>query len=207
MGIGGALIMPSTLSILTNVFPAEERGRAIGIWAGVVRPRHRASGPIVGGWLLEHFWWGSVFLVNVPVVIVALIAGPAASCPTSKDPHAQRPRPGRRAALDRRARDPRLRDHRGAVARAGPSPQTLATFAFTAVVLVAFAVWELRSDHPMLDVTFFENPRFTAANVSITLVFFALFGSLFFLTQYLQFVLGYTRAGGGHPGRAAGAAC
>jgi len=72
------------------------------------------------------------------------------------------------------------------------STQTLVTFAFALVVLAVFAIWELRSDHPMLDVTFFENPRFTAANISIVLVFFALFGSLFFLTQYLQFVLGYT---------------
>ena len=72
------------------------------------------------------------------------------------------------------------------------SAQTLGTFAAAAVVLVAFVIWELRSDHPMLNVEFFENPRFTAANISIVLVFFALFGSLFFLTQYLQFVLGYT---------------
>ena len=70
--------------------------------------------------------------------------------------------------------------------------QTILTFAFALIVLTSFAIWELRSDHPMLDVTFFENPRFTAANISIVLVFFALFGSLFFLTQYLQFVLGYT---------------
>jgi ferredoxin len=72
------------------------------------------------------------------------------------------------------------------------SSRTIVTFAFALIVLAAFAIWELRSDHPMLDVTFFENPRFTAANISIVLVFFALFGSLFFLTQYLQFVLGYT---------------
>ena len=85
------------------------------------------------------------------------------------------------------------------------SPQTLGTLTFAAVVLAAFAIWELRSDHPMLDVTFFENRRFTAANISIVLVFFALFGSLFFLTQYLQFVLGYTRARSRGPRRAAGA--
>ena len=84
MGIGGALIMPATLSILTNVFPAEERGRAIGIWAGV-SGLGIAIGPIVGGWLLSHFWWGSVFLVNVPIVIVALIAG-RLIVPDSKDP-------------------------------------------------------------------------------------------------------------------------
>ena len=73
MGLGGAFIMPSTLSILTNVFPSEERGRAIGIWAGV-SGLGVALGPLTGGFLLEHFWWGSVFLVNVPVVIVAVIA-------------------------------------------------------------------------------------------------------------------------------------
>jgi EmrB/QacA subfamily drug resistance transporter len=189
MGVGGALIMPSTLSILTNVFPAEERGRAIGIWAGV-SGLGIAIGPIVGGWLLAHFWWGSVFLVNVPVVIFALIAG-RLIVPNSKDP------------------SPNALDPVGAVlsivglvslvygiieapSHGWTSPQTLVTLASAAVVLAAFAIWELRSDHPMLDVTFFENRRFTAANISIVLVFFALFGSLFFLTQYLQFVLGYS---------------
>jgi EmrB/QacA subfamily drug resistance transporter len=189
MGIGGALIMPSTLSILTNVFPAEERGRAIGIWAGV-SGLGIAIGPIVGGWLLSHFWWGSVFLVNVPVVIVALIAG-RLIVPDSKDPH------------------PSALDPVGAVlsivglvslvygiieapGHGWTSPETLLTLGFALLVLAAFAVWEFRSDHPMLDVTFFENRRFTAANISIVMVFFALFGSLFFLTQYLQFVLGYT---------------
>src|SRR5437016_1181641 len=88
MGVGGALIMPSTLSILTNVFPVEERGRAIGIWAGV-SGLGIGIGPVVGGWLLTHFWWGSVFLVNVPVVIFALIAG-RLIVPNSKDPSAPR---------------------------------------------------------------------------------------------------------------------
>src|SRR4029079_12010738 len=189
MGLGGALIMPSTLSILTNVFPADERGRAIGIWAGV-SGLGIAIGPIVGGWLLNHFWWGSVVLVNVPGVIVALILG-RLIVPDSKDP------------------SPSSLDPVGAILsivglvslvyaiieapdHGWTSTQTLVTFAFALVVLAVFAIWELRSDHPMLDVTFFENPRFTAANISIVLVFFALFGSLFFLTQYLQFVLDYS---------------
>src|SRR5579863_305438 len=72
-GIGGCIIMPATLSILTNVFPAEERGKAIGIWAGV-SGLGIVVGPTVGGYLLQHFWWGSVFLVNVPVMLVALVA-------------------------------------------------------------------------------------------------------------------------------------
>src|SRR5947208_1245966 len=88
MGVGGAFIMPSTLSILTNVFTAEERGRAIGIWAGV-SGLGIGIGPVVGGWLLTHLWWGSVFLVNVPVVIFALIAG-RLIVPNSKDPSAPR---------------------------------------------------------------------------------------------------------------------
>jgi EmrB/QacA subfamily drug resistance transporter len=189
MGVGGALIMPSTLSILTNVFPAEERGRAIGVWAGV-SGLGIAIGPIVGGYLLNHFWWGSVFLVNVPVVIFALIAG-RLIVPNSKDPSPSALDPVG-AVLSIAGLVSLVYGIIEAPAHGWTSPETLGTFAAAAVVLVAFVIWELRSDHPMLDVTFFENPRFTAANISIVLVFFALFGSLFFLTQYLQFVLGYS---------------
>ena len=189
MGVGGALIMPSTLSILTNVFPPEERGRAIGVWAGV-SGLGIAIGPIVGGWLLDHFWWGSVFLVNVPIVIFALIAG-RLIVPNSKDPspHALDPVG---AVLSIAGLVSLVYGIIEAPTHGWTSAQTLGTFAIAAVLLVVFVVWELRSDHPMLNVEFFENPRFTAANISIVLVFFALFGSLFFLTQYLQFVLGYT---------------
>jgi EmrB/QacA subfamily drug resistance transporter len=189
MGVGGALIMPSTLSILTNVFPPEERGRAIGVWAGV-SGLGIAIGPIVGGWLLNHFWWGSVFFVNVPVVIFALIAG-RLIVPNSKDPspHALDPAG---AILSIAGLVSLVYGIIEAPTHGWASAQTLGTFATAAVLLVAFVVWELRSDHPMLNVEFFENPRFTAANISIVLVFFALFGSLFFLTQYLQFVLGYS---------------
>ena len=187
-GFGAAFIMPSTLSILTNVFPADERGRAIGIWAGVSGVGV-AVGPITGGYLLGHFYWGSIFLVNLPVIAVALIAG-GVLVPNSRDPHA-----------------PRL-DLVGTVlsvtmlfallygiiegpTRGWTDPLIVAAFVVGSALLVAFALWELHSDHPMLDVAFFKNPRFSAASIAVTLVFFAMFGSLFFLSQYLQFVLGY----------------
>ena len=86
MGVGGALIMPATLSIITNIFPTHERGRAIGIWAGVSGVGI-ILGPLAGGWLLEHFWWGSVFFVNVPIIATALVYGWFV-VPDSRDPAA-----------------------------------------------------------------------------------------------------------------------
>lgn len=189
MGVGAALIMPATLSILTNVFPPEERARAIGIWAGVSGVAI-ALGPVIGGFLLVHYWWGSIFLINVPVCIFALIVG-RLIVPNSRD-------------LDARALDPvgaalsvvglvsLVYGIIEAPGKGWTSGTIVGSLAVAVVVLTTFVLWELRSDHPMLNVQFFKNPRFTAANMSITLVFFALFGSVFFLTQYLQFVLGYT---------------
>jgi len=181
--------MPATLSILTNVFTDPgERAKAIGIWAGV-SGLGVAIGPVTGGWLLEHFWWGSVFLINVPVVIIGLVAG-RFLVPNSRDPES-----------------PRL-DLAGTVMSAvglfavlyaiieGPAKgwtdtTVVAGFVMGFAVLGAFVAWELRSTHPILDMRFFANPRFSGASLAITLVFFSLFGSIFFLTQYLQFVLGY----------------
>ena len=195
MGVGGALIMPSTLSILTNVFPAEERGRAIGIWAGV-SGLGIGIGPVVGGWLLTHFWWGSVFLVNVPVVIFALIAG-RLIVPNSKDPSAPQLDP-LGAVLSIVGLISLVYGIIEAPSHGWTDPMILAAFGVAALALTAFILWELQSDHPMLNLEFFKNPRFTAANISVTLVFFALFGSLFFLTQYLQFVLGYSALQAGY---------
>jgi EmrB/QacA subfamily drug resistance transporter len=189
MGAGGALIMPATLSILTNVFPPDERGRAIGIWAGV-SGLGIAIGPVTGGWLLGHFWWGSIFLVNVPVVVFALIVG-RLIVPNTKDPGAPKLDPVG-AGLSIVGLVALVYGIIEAPAKGWGSTEILTSFAIAAVVLTAFVVWELRSDHPMLNMGFFRNPRFTAASMSVMLVFFALFGSLFFLTQYLQFVLGYT---------------
>jgi EmrB/QacA subfamily drug resistance transporter len=195
MGVGGAFIMPSTLSILTNVFPAEERGRAIGIWAGV-SGLGIGIGPVVGGWLLTHFWWGSVFLVNVPVVIFALVAG-RLIVPNSKDPAAPRLDPVG-AVLSIVGLVSLVFGIIEAPSHGWTDPLILTAFGIAAVALSTFIAWERRSDHPMLNLEFFKNPRFTAANISVTLVFFALFGSLFFLTQYLQFVLGYSALQAGY---------
>ncbi len=189
-GLGAAFIMPSTLSILTNVFgnPAE-RARAISIWAGV-SGLGVAIGPLAGGYLLEHFWWGSIFLVNVPIVIVAVIAA-IVLVPNTKDEHA--------AGLDYLGT---VLSMFGLIAllfaviegptRGWTSPVIIGCIVAAVVLLGAFILWERHTDHPILDVTFFKNPRFSAASVAVTLVFFAMFGSMFFISQYLQFVLGYS---------------
>ncbi len=189
MGIGGALIMPATLSILTNMFPPEERGRAIGVWAGVAGVGI-PLGPLLGGWLLEHFPWGSVFLVNVPVVLVALGFGQWL-LPTSRDPRAPRVDIGG-AVLSMAALAVLIYGLIEAPVKGWGSTETLVALGGGLVLLAVFAWWETRVREPMLDLRFFRNPRFTAANVAITFVFFALFGAMFSLTQYLQFVLGHS---------------
>lgn len=189
MGIGGAFIMPATLSILTNVFPPKERGVAIGIWAGIAGVGI-ALGPLAGGALLNHFYWGSIFLVNVPIVVLAL---PLVLfvIPTSKDPSAPKlDLVG--AALTIVGLTALLYGLIEAPTEGWTSPAILAAFAVGLVLLAAFALWERHIDHPMLDVAFFRNRRFTAASLSVTFVFFALFGTTFLTTQYYQFVLGYT---------------
>jgi len=190
MGVGGACIMPATLSIITNVFtdPAE-RGKAIGVWAGV-SALGIGLGPITGGILLEHFWWGVVFVVNVPIVIGGLVLG-YLFVPESKDPdHAALDPVG--AGLSIVALGTLLWAVIEAPDRGWTSPEVLAGIGVGLVVGGVFFVWELRSSHPMLDMHFFENPRFSAASGAITIVFFSLFGTLFLLTQYLQGVLGYS---------------
>ena len=190
MGIGASAIMPATLSILTNVFhDPRERAKAIGVWAGV-SAIGIAIGPIAGGVLLQHFWWGSVFLVNVPVVIFALVAG-FLLVPDSRDPAA-----GRLDPLGSVLSIAGLSLLLWAIIE-GPSsgwgsPSVLGGFIIGAAILTGFFVWELKCANPMLDVRFFENPRFSAASGAITLAFLALFGTIFLLTQYTQQVLGYT---------------
>jgi DHA2 family multidrug resistance protein-like MFS transporter len=195
MGIGAALVFPATLAILTNVFTEpSERAKAIGAWSAV-SGLAVAFGPVTGGFLLEHFWWGSVFLVNVPIVVVALVGG-ALLVPTSRDPESHRfDVPGTVLSI-------------GAVGLLvltvieGPrwgwgSTTTLLGFAGAAVLLVAFVAWELRSAHPLLEVRVFRIPRFSAAAGAISIAFFSLFGFIFLVTQYFQFVKGYSTLSAG----------
>lgn len=190
MGIGAACIMPATLSLLTNIFKdPRERGRAIGVWAAVAGGSS-ALGPILGGFLLAHFSWGSVFFVNVPVIIVVLI-GAYFVLPESKDAHAGRLDPlgallsivGLIAVLWAIIEAP---------TKGWSDPLVYVPLVMGLAVLVAFVLWELATDHPMLDMRFFKNRRFSAANFAVTLVSFAMFGQAFIGIQYMQLVLGFS---------------
>jgi EmrB/QacA subfamily drug resistance transporter len=190
MGVGAALIMPATLSILINVFTdARERAVAIGIWSAVAGLAV-ALGPVSGGFLLEHFWWGSVFLVNVPIVIAALIAGKFL-VPTSRNPQ-QPPIDWVGALLSIVGLGALVASIIEAPTNGWTDPLILAGFAVAVVGIAGFVAWELHAPEPMLDVRFFRNPRFTSATLTIAITFFALMGFIFLATQYLQFVLGYT---------------
>ena len=189
MGVGGALIMPSTLSIISNVFPREERAKAITIWAGV-SGLGVGLGPLIGGILIENFSWGSVFLVNVPIALTALILG-LILVPESRDPsQARLDLPG--AVLSIGAVAALVYAIIEAPGTGWTDPLILGSFAIAAVLGAAFAWREIHTDAPMLDLSLFRNARFSAGAGAIALTFFALFGVIFGLTQYLQFVLGKT---------------
>ncbi len=195
MGIGGAMAMPSTLSIITNVFKVpRERAKAIAIWSGA-SGLGIALGPITGGWLLAHFWWGSVFLVNAPIVALGLIAA-VLLVPNSRDEKIARPDPiGSILSVATLATI--LWAIIEAPNKGWTSSTTLIAFAVGAALLATFITWESKYPHPMLRLKFFENRRFSIAATSISIVFFALAGTSFLLTQYLQFARGDTplRAG------------
>ncbi|MGI5281808.1 MFS transporter [Nonomuraea polychroma] len=190
MGIGGAAIMPATLAIISNVFPPSERGKAIGIWASGVGLAV-AIGPITGGLLIENFWWGSVFLINVPIVIIGLFLI-ANIVPESMDPKPSKLDPvgvvlsiiGLVALVFGIIRGGFL----GTVASAEVIVPTLIGVA----VLGVFVWWERRIDHPVFDVRNFANVKFSSAIAMMGIVFFAMMGGMFFLTFYLQAVMGFT---------------
>ncbi|HEX6871347.1 MAG TPA: MFS transporter [Micromonosporaceae bacterium] len=189
MGVGAAAVMPSTLSIISNVFDPRERAKAIGVWAASVG-LGVAIGPVVGGALLESFWWGSVFLINVPIIVIGVIAV-ILIVPESRNPH-----PGR---LDLGGVGLSIL---GLVAlvygiidggeHGFSRPQSFSAILIGLFVLTAFIWYEARSDHPSLDVRLFRDARFSAAVASVGLVFFAAMGTLFFLAFYLQLVRGYS---------------
>jgi len=190
MGLGAAAVMPSTLSILTTVFTdAHERAKAIALWSAVTG-LGVAIGPTLGGWLLAHYNWSSIFAVNLPIVAIAIISG-RIFVPESALANAH--------ALDTV----------GAVLSAlglgsivyaiieAPnygwlSARSISTALAGLALMAAWVLWEIRSSHPMVDLRIFTNARFAAASFAITTVFLALFGWLFLFTQQLQFVLGYT---------------
>jgi len=189
MGIGAACIMPATLAIIMHVFPPEERGKAIGVWASLTGVGI-ALGPITGGLLIEHFSWSAIFFINIPVAVVALTAG-AFLVPNSRNPNPQRP------------------DLLGAILSAGAlgllvyglikggelgwtHGVVLGCFLGAVAVGTLFVLWERRTTAPMLDMGLFRNLRFAAGTGGMTTMALANFGLLFGLTLYLQFVQGYS---------------
>ena len=189
MGAAAAFIMPSTLSIIVNIFPPAERTKAIAIWASVTGAAG-AIGPVASGWLLGHFWYGSVFLVNVPIIIVALVSG-WFLVPKSRDPEEARLDPVG-ALLSIVGIVALVYGLIQAPDAGWSSPATLGAFAVAVVVLTLFALWELRTPEPMLDIRFFKNPAFSTGTGGMILVFLAMYGVMFLVTQYFQLILGYS---------------
>jgi hypothetical protein len=188
MGVGGALLLTTTLAVAMQIFTPAEHPKAIGIWSAV-NALGFAAGPLLGGFMLNHFWWGAIFLINLPVAALGLVSV-VALVPESKNPRGDRP------------------DLLGALLStigmtalvyaiiSGPehgwtSGRVLATAAVAVLVLAAFAYWESRIPYPMLDPLFFRDRRFTGAVAGAVLIAFGMGGALFLLTQHLQFVLGY----------------
>lgn len=189
MGIGAALIMPATLSIITVIFPPHERGKAIAIWAGFAGAGG-AIGPLASGILLEHFWWGSVFFINVPIVAVAFVAI-AMVVPTSRDDE-RRPLDPVGALLSTGGLGALVFGIINGPEHGWTDPVTLGAFALAAAGLTAFVAWELRMRYPMLDPRLFRIRRFAAGSLTITAAFAVMFGMFFTVTLYLQFVQGHT---------------
>jgi EmrB/QacA subfamily drug resistance transporter len=190
MGVGAAIVFPNTLSILTNVFTDRvERAKAIGIWGATVG-MGVAFGPIIGGWLLEHFWWGSVFVAMVPAAAIAIVLIGLVA-PTSRDPAAPRLDIAG-LVLSTAAIAALVYTIIEAPVRGWTAPASLAGFAFAAAALASFIALESRSTSPMLDVGLFKNLRFSAASGAVTVAFFTLYGFIFLITQYFQFLHGYS---------------
>ncbi|OZC59738.1 MFS transporter [Rhodococcus sp. 06-621-2] len=189
MGLGAAFVYPTTLSILTNVYTERaDRAKAIGAW-GATTGLGVACGPILGGWLLESFWWGSVFLALASGAVVAIIAS-AAVVTTSRDPATPRVDYGG-LILSIVAVGTLVYTVIEAPSHGWTSAMTVGGFAVAAAGFAALVVWERGREQPMIDVTLFTNMRFTAASAAVTFAYFALFGFIFLITQYFQLVRGF----------------
>ena len=190
MGLGGALLMPTTLSILVNVFgDPRERAKAIAAWtaasgAGI------ALGPIVGGALMRNFSWSAVFWINVPLLVAAIV-GAVHLVPDSRDPHATRLDPVA-AVLSIAAISTLVYAIIQGPERGWTSSISLVNFAAGTAIAIVFVGWEMRRDEPMLDMSLFRNRSFSAGSIALGLLFFAMAGTVFLQAQYLQFVLEYT---------------
>lgn len=189
MGIGAALIMPSTLSLLQSCFPRRERAKAIAMWAGFAGAGG-AIGPVMGGLLEANFWYGSVFLVAAPIAAIAFVAS-AILAPASREATAHR--------LDLGGSVLSVVGFSALLAAIIEGPErgwtdglVMAGFVLAAVCLVGFVLYERRVQEPMLDMAFFRNRRFAMGSMGITVTFFAMFSMFFILTQYLQYVQGYS---------------
>jgi len=190
MGLGGAAVMPQTLSIITNTFDPAERPRAIGIWASAVGAAI-AIGPVTGGLLLDHFWWGSVFLINVPLTAVGVIAIMLAV------PESKSPAPGRVDIVGVLLSIAGLVLLVYGIIRGGELGSwlhgaVLGPIAAGLAVLTVFCWHESRTAYPSLDVRLFRDPRLSAAAAAIALNFFAMTGVYFFMSFYLQNVRGFS---------------
>jgi EmrB/QacA subfamily drug resistance transporter len=190
MGVGAALIMPGTLSLLPTIFTDKrERARAIGIWTGLAW-LGAAIGPTVGGWLVDHYRWPAVFWINVPLIAIAAVAGlfllprSRAEKPPQLDPLG--------TVLSTAGLALILWAVIGAPTRGWDTPMTVVALCLGAALLVAFAMWELRTDSPMLDLRVFRDPTLSVAIMAIGVGFLALGAAVFFMTQYLQFIFGYS---------------
>ena len=199
-GIGAAFVMPATLSLVSAIFPPEERGKAIAIWAGFAGAGG-ALGPLIvgflltGWWVFPSFWWGSAFVVNVITALAVLVAV-ALLAPRSRDDD-QTPLDPVGAALSLVGVAALLYGIIEGPAKGWGDSLVVGSFVLSVVTLVGFVAWEFRIDHPMLPMPFFRDRRFATGTGVITFGFLVMFGFFFLITQYFQFVRGWSplRAG------------